>query len=53
VVLLHPQQGRRSLKYWQANGIGSEKIFSKKIAKSLWDLKLDVTFAPRKTGKVP
>ena len=30
-----------------------ENLFSKKVEKSLWDSKTDVTFAPRKTSNVP
>ena len=49
---MHPQQGRRSLKYWQTLNRNQEFIFEKKGLKSLWDLKTDVTFAPRKSDKL-
>jgi len=51
VLLLHPQQRRRSSKYWQEMRIRRKEIFKKKIRKSLRDLKMLSIFAPRKTGK--
>ena len=53
VLLLHPQQRISSLQYWQANEIKEKVYFLKKIYKSLWDSKALITFAPRKTTKVP
>ena len=53
VLLLHPQQRISSLQYWQANEIKEKIYFLKKIYKSLWDSKALITFAPRKTSKVP
>ena len=52
-LLLHPQQRQRSFKYWQAIDTKEEKFSKKNIKKSLWEIKMLLTFAPRKTRKVP
>jgi hypothetical protein len=36
---------------WQEKVIKCENKFSKKIRKSLWEWKTDITFAPRKYGE--
>ena len=52
-LLLHPQQRQRSFKYWQAIDTKEEKFSKKNIKKSLWEIKMLLTFAPRKIRKVP
>jgi len=52
VLLLHPQQRQAFIEILTSKRIEKKIFFSKKIQKSLWDLKTDVTFAPRKTSEL-
>jgi hypothetical protein len=52
VLLLHPQQRGRSLKDWQEKGLKSNESLRKKFQKSLREINLRFTFAPRKSDKL-